>query len=177
MTQHRCGASGPCSGAWPAPPSMRPRQEGALRAGATLSPALLLLLLLPLLGHLWAASTPAQSSLSPGTQEDNQLGAGRVKRGWVWNQFFVVEEYTGTEPLYVGKVKWGPDSGDTRPWVVPVPDPFHLSPALYCLHSPCLSTVDAVGEPSSCLGTVGTANKFTDWIMSPVSPGHFSGPR
>uniref|UniRef100_A0A8C2BR29 Uncharacterized protein n=1 Tax=Cyprinus carpio TaxID=7962 RepID=A0A8C2BR29_CYPCA len=28
----------------------------------------------------------------------------RVKRGWVWNQFFVVEEYTGTEPLYVGKV-------------------------------------------------------------------------
>ncbi|KFO74303.1 Cadherin-22, partial [Cuculus canorus] len=27
----------------------------------------------------------------------------RVKRGWVWNQFFVVEEYTGTEPLYVGK--------------------------------------------------------------------------
>uniref|UniRef100_A0ACB8F7D8 Uncharacterized protein n=1 Tax=Sphaerodactylus townsendi TaxID=933632 RepID=A0ACB8F7D8_9SAUR len=32
------------------------------------------------------------------------LGSGRVKRGWVWNQFFVVEEYTGTEPLYVGKV-------------------------------------------------------------------------
>lgn len=32
-------------------------------------------------------------------------GRGRVKRGWVWNQFFVVEEYTGTEPLYVGKVK------------------------------------------------------------------------
>ncbi|KFZ65639.1 Cadherin-22, partial [Antrostomus carolinensis] len=29
----------------------------------------------------------------------------RVKRGWVWNQFFVVEEYTGTEPLYVGKVR------------------------------------------------------------------------
>lgn len=33
------------------------------------------------------------------------LAGGRVKRGWVWNQFFVVEEYTGTEPLYVGKVK------------------------------------------------------------------------
>lgn len=31
--------------------------------------------------------------------------SGRVKRGWVWNQFFVVEEYTGTEPLYVGKVR------------------------------------------------------------------------
>lgn len=30
--------------------------------------------------------------------------APRVKRGWVWNQFFVLEEYTGLEPLYIGKV-------------------------------------------------------------------------
>lgn len=42
--------------------------------------------------------------------EDKSLEKGpvtreRVKRGWVWNQFFVVEEYTGTEPLYVGKVR------------------------------------------------------------------------
>lgn len=29
----------------------------------------------------------------------------RHKRNWVWNQFFVLEEYTGDEPLYVGKVK------------------------------------------------------------------------
>ncbi|XP_032760705.1 cadherin-22 [Rattus rattus] len=91
---------------------MRPRPAGALRAGAALSPVLLLLLLLQLLGHLWAASTPAPSSLSPGTQQDNQLGAGRVKRGWVWNQFFVVEEYTGTEPLYVGKIHSDSDEGD-----------------------------------------------------------------
>lgn len=28
----------------------------------------------------------------------------RNKRSWVWNQFFVLEEYTGNEPLYVGKV-------------------------------------------------------------------------
>lgn len=28
----------------------------------------------------------------------------RVKRGWVWNQFFILEEYTGSEPQYVGKV-------------------------------------------------------------------------
>ncbi|CAM4720871.1 unnamed protein product [Leuciscus chuanchicus] len=27
----------------------------------------------------------------------------RQKRNWVWNQFFVLEEYTGMEPLYVGK--------------------------------------------------------------------------
>lgn len=29
----------------------------------------------------------------------------RLKRSWVWNQFFVLEEYTGTDPLYVGKVR------------------------------------------------------------------------
>ncbi|XP_078411552.1 cadherin 22 isoform X3 [Cetorhinus maximus] len=36
----------------------------------------------------------------------------RVKRGWVWNQFFIVEEYTGTEPLYVGKIHSDSDKGD-----------------------------------------------------------------
>ncbi|EPQ12845.1 Cadherin-12 [Myotis brandtii] len=32
-----------------------------------------------------------------------QLHFQRVKRGWVWNQFFVLEEYMGSEPQYVGK--------------------------------------------------------------------------
>lgn len=50
------------------------------------------------------------SRTSGSTSEDNDQDQGpssleRVKRGWVWNQFFVVEEYTGTEPLYVGKVR------------------------------------------------------------------------
>ncbi|XP_005998735.2 cadherin-20 isoform X1 [Latimeria chalumnae] len=36
----------------------------------------------------------------------------RVKRGWVWNQFFVLEEYTGTDPLYVGKLHSDMDKGD-----------------------------------------------------------------
>lgn len=29
----------------------------------------------------------------------------RRKRGWVWNQFFVLEEHMGSEPQYVGKVR------------------------------------------------------------------------
>lgn len=33
-----------------------------------------------------------------------RLRAQRIKRGWVWNQFFVLEEYMGSEPQYVGKV-------------------------------------------------------------------------
>ncbi|GCC34975.1 hypothetical protein chiPu_0013452 [Chiloscyllium punctatum] len=35
-----------------------------------------------------------------------------MKRGWVWNQFFVLEEYTGTDPLYVGKLHSDVDRGD-----------------------------------------------------------------
>lgn len=29
----------------------------------------------------------------------------RPKRGWVWNQFFVLEEHMGPDPQYVGKVR------------------------------------------------------------------------
>lgn len=43
-------------------------------------------------------------------QEDNLSDKlhQRMKRSWVWNQFFVLEEYTGTDPLYVGKVRPAP---------------------------------------------------------------------
>ncbi|KAL1006772.1 hypothetical protein UPYG_G00076880 [Umbra pygmaea] len=46
---------------------------------------------------------------------DEGAGGGllrRVKRGWVWNQFFVLEEYTGLEPLYIGKLHSDMDQGD-----------------------------------------------------------------
>ncbi|TKS80410.1 Cadherin-12 Precursor [Collichthys lucidus] len=36
----------------------------------------------------------------------------RIKRGWVWNQFFVLEEYMGSEPQYVGKLHTDMDLGD-----------------------------------------------------------------
>ncbi|XP_026857029.2 cadherin-12a [Electrophorus electricus] len=39
-------------------------------------------------------------------------GLQRVKRGWVWNQFFVLEEYMGSEPQYVGKLHSDLDKGD-----------------------------------------------------------------
>ncbi|XP_056289537.1 cadherin-20-like [Pseudoliparis swirei] len=38
--------------------------------------------------------------------------SARVKRGWVWNQFFVLEEYTGLDPLYIGKLHSDMDEGD-----------------------------------------------------------------
>ncbi|XP_039935876.1 cadherin-22 isoform X2 [Hirundo rustica] len=60
----------------------------------------------------WATRTAVEG---PGLGEPGDpalLAGGRVKRGWVWNQFFVVEEYTGTEPLYVGKIHSDSDEGD-----------------------------------------------------------------
>ncbi|XP_059200723.1 cadherin-7-like isoform X3 [Centropristis striata] len=36
----------------------------------------------------------------------------RRRRSWVWNQFFVLEEFTGDEPLYVGKLHSDMDHGD-----------------------------------------------------------------
>ncbi|XP_069740973.1 cadherin-22-like isoform X2 [Narcine bancroftii] len=44
--------------------------------------------------------------------EARLVAHNRAKRGWVWNQFFIVEEYTGTEPLYVGKIHSDSDKGD-----------------------------------------------------------------
>ncbi|TRY64614.1 hypothetical protein DNTS_017037 [Danionella cerebrum] len=41
-------------------------------------------------------------------------GAHRVKRGWVWNQFFVLEEYMGSDPQYVGKLHSDLDKGDSK---------------------------------------------------------------
>ncbi|XP_071185252.1 cadherin-20-like [Salvelinus alpinus] len=47
------------------------------------------------------------------SEEESRAGLlRRVKRGWVWNQFFVLEEYTGLEPLYIGKLHSDMDLGD-----------------------------------------------------------------
>ncbi|XP_032919704.1 cadherin-12 isoform X1 [Catharus ustulatus] len=42
---------------------------------------------------------------------ERRSSAQRVKRGWVWNQFFVLEEYMGSEPQYVGKLHSDLDKG------------------------------------------------------------------
>ncbi|XP_072567354.1 cadherin-12-like [Paramormyrops kingsleyae] len=40
-------------------------------------------------------------------------GSQRVRRSWVWNQFFVLEEYMGSDPQYVGKLHTDLDRGDS----------------------------------------------------------------
>uniref|UniRef100_A0A4W5L4R0 Cadherin 7a n=1 Tax=Hucho hucho TaxID=62062 RepID=A0A4W5L4R0_9TELE len=77
--------------------------------------SLLTLLLLP---H-WEMGCSGMSfnsvSLPPvGTYQRSCEGGAyhRQRRSWVWNQFFVLEEYTGDEPLYVGKLHSDVDKGE-----------------------------------------------------------------
>ncbi|XP_029955532.1 cadherin-7 [Salarias fasciatus] len=51
---------------------------------------------------------------SPRSDPDPWEVLHRQKRSWVWNQFFVLEEYTGNEPLYVGKLHSDVDKGDGK---------------------------------------------------------------
>nr|XP_023693449.1 cadherin-11-like [Paramormyrops kingsleyae] len=38
----------------------------------------------------------------------------RSRRSWIWNQFFVIEEYTGPEPVLIGRLRTDMDRGDGR---------------------------------------------------------------
>ncbi|XP_074055568.1 cadherin-12 [Macrotis lagotis] len=68
-------------------------------------------------GLLTPLQSQPQQTLSTESRENvfimpgRQSPAQRVKRGWVWNQFFVLEEYMGSEPQYVGKLHSDLDKG------------------------------------------------------------------
>uniref|UniRef100_A0A8D0CIA9 Cadherin 24 n=1 Tax=Scleropages formosus TaxID=113540 RepID=A0A8D0CIA9_SCLFO len=38
----------------------------------------------------------------------------RSRRSWIWNQFFVIEEYSGPEPVLIGRLRTDMDKGDGR---------------------------------------------------------------
>ncbi|XP_062297128.1 cadherin-12-like isoform X4 [Scomber scombrus] len=61
------------------------------------------------LGRSRTAREHARSLVGP--MRNGAAGFQRVKRGWVWNQFFVLEEYMGSDPQYVGKLHTDLDSG------------------------------------------------------------------
>uniref|UniRef100_A0A8C6UJR4 Cadherin 7 n=1 Tax=Neogobius melanostomus TaxID=47308 RepID=A0A8C6UJR4_9GOBI len=72
----------------------------------------------------WREQTACAGGLnvSSGEAEESRRSDGgaprdvpqRHRRSWVWNQFFVLEEYTGNEPLYVGKLHSDVDKGDGK---------------------------------------------------------------
>uniref|UniRef100_A0A674N6Y9 Cadherin-10 n=1 Tax=Takifugu rubripes TaxID=31033 RepID=A0A674N6Y9_TAKRU len=47
-----------------------------------------------------------------GDNRNKNIPLRRSKRGWMWNQFFLLEEYTGTDMQYVGKLHSDADRGD-----------------------------------------------------------------
>ncbi|MBN3307118.1 CADH8 protein, partial [Amia calva] len=69
--------------------------------------------ILTLLLSLWEmGQTEWSSSGSQPQPHSSGSVLRREKRSWVWNQFFVLEEYTGNDPLYVGKLHSDVDKGD-----------------------------------------------------------------
>ncbi|XP_068199862.1 cadherin-18 [Antennarius striatus] len=60
--------------------------------------------------HHLPAKSPSrnQTKLANGETEVHH----RPKRGWIWNQFFVLEEHMGPDAQYVGKLHSNSDKGD-----------------------------------------------------------------
>ncbi|XP_074864429.1 cadherin-11 isoform X2 [Carettochelys insculpta] len=75
------------------------------------------LICLGMLYYSQAMSTEKLNHLGPSLHGHHEKGKEgqvlhRSKRGWVWNQFFVIEEYTGPDPVLVGRLHSDIDSGD-----------------------------------------------------------------
>uniref|UniRef100_A0A8C5PCS3 Cadherin 11 n=1 Tax=Leptobrachium leishanense TaxID=445787 RepID=A0A8C5PCS3_9ANUR len=75
-----------------------------------------ILLFLGILFFSNATPTGRNSKTRHGRHEKGKEGQvlHRSKRGWVWNQFFVIEEYTGPDPVLVGRLHSDVDSGDGK---------------------------------------------------------------
>uniref|UniRef100_A0A8B9S789 Cadherin 9 n=1 Tax=Apteryx owenii TaxID=8824 RepID=A0A8B9S789_APTOW len=56
--------------------------------------------------------TNKHSERITGLSENDGKTLHRTKRGWMWNQFFLLEEYTGPDTQYVGKLHTDQDKGD-----------------------------------------------------------------
>uniref|UniRef100_A0A8C1Y338 Cadherin 8 n=1 Tax=Cyprinus carpio TaxID=7962 RepID=A0A8C1Y338_CYPCA len=52
------------------------------------------------------------SSMAPLNNHEGQRILSRAKRGWVWNQMFVLEEFSGPDPILVGRLHTDLDMGN-----------------------------------------------------------------
>ncbi|XP_021323486.1 cadherin-24 isoform X2 [Danio rerio] len=48
------------------------------------------------------------------SQPKGEISRSRSRRSWIWNQFFVIEEYAGPEPVLIGRLHTDMDRGDGR---------------------------------------------------------------
>uniref|UniRef100_A0A665VZF7 Cadherin 24, type 2a n=1 Tax=Echeneis naucrates TaxID=173247 RepID=A0A665VZF7_ECHNA len=48
------------------------------------------------------------------SEDGPPMPRSRLRRSWLWNQFFVIEEYRGPEPVLIGRLHTDMDKGDGR---------------------------------------------------------------
>ncbi|XP_021418767.2 cadherin-10 isoform X1 [Oncorhynchus mykiss] len=73
---------------------------------------LLMLSILQPINALPVAPGNTVNLLGTSQEKDDGRILQRSKRGWMWNQFFLLEEYTGNDNQYVGKLHSNMDRGD-----------------------------------------------------------------
>ncbi|XP_070988672.1 uncharacterized protein [Oncorhynchus clarkii lewisi] len=59
------------------------------------------------------AESDEEEEEGPG-QTGGEGTRSRSRRSWIWNQFFVIEEYSGPEPVLIGRLHTDMDRGDGR---------------------------------------------------------------
>ncbi|XP_037604564.1 cadherin-8 isoform X2 [Sebastes umbrosus] len=64
----------------------------------------------PITGQSKSTQTGGSTAVASGPGEGQRL-LSRAKRGWVWNQMFVLEEFSGPDPILVGRLHTDLDVG------------------------------------------------------------------
>ncbi|XP_029317550.1 LOW QUALITY PROTEIN: cadherin-8 [Cottoperca gobio] len=64
----------------------------------------------PIIGQSKSTQTGGSAAVASGPGEGQRL-LSRAKRGWVWNQMFVLEEFSGPDPILVGRLHTDLDVG------------------------------------------------------------------
>ncbi|KAM7101901.1 cadherin-8 isoform X2 [Mycteria americana] len=64
--------------------------------------------------NTWRSLLPSGSSTGLKRLTEEQRVLNRSKRGWVWNQMFVLEEFSGPEPILVGRLHTDLDPGSSK---------------------------------------------------------------
>ncbi|XP_073795435.1 uncharacterized protein cdh24a isoform X2 [Danio rerio] len=67
-----------------------------------------------MMGSQDADSSGDFHSTLTGPNLDEMPSQSRSRRSWIWNQFFVIEEYSGPEPVLIGRLHSSVDKGDGR---------------------------------------------------------------
>uniref|UniRef100_A0AAX7VHI4 Cadherin domain-containing protein n=1 Tax=Astatotilapia calliptera TaxID=8154 RepID=A0AAX7VHI4_ASTCA len=66
----------------------------------------------PIIGQSKSTQTGGSAVVASGVGEGQRL-LSRAKRGWVWNQMFVLEEFSGPDPILVGRLHTDKVDNDT----------------------------------------------------------------